>query len=199
MISWELNESHLSLAIVCAGLILKGSTVRYWSLASDRYPYYIIRSILFGAKKGSHVTHLKSTNDVVTKRVSILSLSTKMADSWNTKALCADDSKFLLHAAYEELNLIQTVTYIHPLQMMIKTLRAQMEFKTLTRVPPDKIASASSSEKWFSCYVSSSVSLYQCQVSIVVRRKHRANNFQAICKIHVSGPAACIHRHNFDY
>ena len=82
------------------------------------------------------------------------------------------------------------MTYIHPLQMMIKTLRAQMGSKTLTKAPTDEIVSASLSEKSFSRYVSSfenSASLYQCQVSIVVRKKHRANNFQAICKIHVSG------------
>ena len=52
-----------------------------------------------------------------------------------------------IHAAYEELNLILIVTYIHPLQMMIKTLRAQMGSKTITRVPPDEIASAILSEK----------------------------------------------------
>ena len=45
------------------------------------------------------------------------------------------------------------MTYIHPLEMMIKTLRAQMGSKTFTRVPSDKIAS--SSEKLFSRYVSS--------------------------------------------
>ena len=91
---------------------------------------------------------------------------------------------FLLHAAYEELNLIQFMTYIHPLQMMIKTLRAQMESKTLTRVPTDEIAYANSSEKSFSRHVSSFsftipvLSKYHC------KKKHRANNFQAIriCK-----------------
>ena len=55
------------------------------------------------------------------------------------KALCADNSKFLLHAAYEELNQIQIVIYIYPLQIMIKTLRAQMGSKTLTRVPLMKL------------------------------------------------------------
>ena len=109
-------------------------------IASYRYTYYIIRSILFGAIKRNPVAHLKSTNEI------------------------RNHSKFLLHAAYEELNLIQIVTYIHPLQMMIKTLRAQMGSKKLTRVPPDEIASASSSEKAFSRYVSSfenSAILYQ--------------------------------------
>ena len=57
-------------------------------------------------------------------------------------ASCPDNSTLFLHAAYEELNLIQIVTYIHPLQMMIKTLRVQMGFKTVTRVPPDEITSA---------------------------------------------------------
>ena len=59
-----------------------------------------------------------------------------------------------------------------------------MGSQTLTRVPPDKIASASLSEKLFPITLAVSASLYQCQVSIVVRKKHRANNFQAICKIH---------------
>ena len=58
--------------------------------------------------------------------------------------------------------------------MMSKTLRAQIWSKTLTRVPR---------------YVSSSASLYLCQVCIVVRKKTRTNNFQAICKIH---PITCI-------
>ena len=51
----------------------------------------------------------------------------------------------------------------------------------------------------FPITLAASASLYQCQVSIVVRKKkHRANNFQAICKIHISGPAASIHRHSYD-
>ena len=45
---------------------------------------------------------------IVTKRVSIISLSTKKADSWN-KPRAGTISQFLLHAAYEELNLIQIV------------------------------------------------------------------------------------------
>ena len=56
----ELNESHLS-------------------LASDWYAYYNI-----GCNKTNPVTHLKSTNEVrITKCVSIISLSTNMADSLN--------------------------------------------------------------------------------------------------------------------
>ena len=50
----------------------------------------------------------------------------------------------------------------------------------------------------FPVTLAASASLYQCQVSSVVRKQHRANNFQAIFKIYVSGPAACIHRHNYD-
>ena len=44
-----------------------------------------------------------------------------------------------LNAGYEELNLIQIMTYIHPLQMMIQALRAQMGSKALTRVPLMKL------------------------------------------------------------
>ena len=48
------------------------------TLVSDRYAY-IIGSILFGAIKRNPVTHIKSTNEIlVTKHVSIISLSTKM-------------------------------------------------------------------------------------------------------------------------
>ena len=75
---------------------------------------------------------------IITKPVSINSLLSKIAYSWN-KPFSTDNSKFLLHAAYEELNLIQTVTYIDLLQMMIKTLREQMGSKTLTKVPLTKL------------------------------------------------------------
>ena len=132
---------------------------------------------------------------IVTKRVSINSLSTKMADSWNLKASCADISKFLLYAVYEELNLIHIMTYIHPLQMMIKTLRVQMGSKTLTRVPTDEIAS----EKTFSHYVSSfSFTIYQCQVSIVVRKKNiKQTIFRLFVKFMYQDQSACIHRPNY--
>ena len=98
-----------------------------------------------------------------------------------------------LHAAYEKLYLIQFVTYIHPLQMMIKTLGAQMGSKTLTRVPPDEIASADSLKNCFPVTLAALASQNQCQVSIVVRNKtkhDKSNSFQAICKIHVSGPVS---------
>ena len=63
------------------------------------------------------VAHSKSTNEIHRHKahVYIVSLSTKIA-----YASYVDNSKFLLHAAYEELNLIQIVTFIQPLQMMIK-------------------------------------------------------------------------------
>ena len=60
-----------------------------------------------------------------------------------------------------------------------------MGSKMLTWVPHDEIASATSSENRFPVTLAASDSLYQCQVCIVVRKKYRANNFQAICKIHL--------------
>ena len=136
------------------------------SIASYGYTYYIIRSILFGAIKRNPVAHLKSTNEI------------------------RNHSKFLLHAAYEELNLIQIVTYIHPLQMMIKTLRAQMGSKKLTRVPLMKLHLQALLKKRFPVMLAAlKIQLYFTRLSkYPCKKKHRPNNFQAICKIHVSGP-----------
>ena len=102
---------------------------------------------------------------------------------------------FLLLAAYVELNLIQLVTYIHPLQMVIKTLRAQMGSKMLIRVPPDEIASATSSEKLFSRYVSSFsftipvsvkyVSLSEKNIELTIFKL-----FAECILLHVSGPVS---------
>ena len=65
VISRELNESHLS-------------------LTSDWHAYYIIGSILFSAIKLNQ-SHTKNQpiKYIVTKCMSIISLSTKMADSLN--------------------------------------------------------------------------------------------------------------------
>ena len=118
---------------------------------------------------------------IFTKHVSIISFINK--DVGQPKlATCVDNSKLLLHAAFAELNLIQIVTYIYPLQMRIKTLRAQMGSKTLTRVPLMKLRLQVRLKHRFPFTLAASASLYQCQVSIVVRKKHRANYFQAICK-----------------
>ena len=112
-------------------------------------------------------------------------------------ALCADNSKFLLLAAYEELNLIQSVTYIHPLQMIIKTLRAQMGSKTLTRIPHDEIASAILSEKLFSHYVGSFSLTITVSSKYLVRKKNSAI-FSLFVKFMYQYQSACIHRHNYD-
>ena len=135
---------------------------------------------------------------IVTKCVSIISLSTKTADSLN-KPRARTISKFLLHAAYEELNLIQIVTYIHTLQMSTKTLRAQMGSKMLTRVPPDEIGATSSSEKSFSRYVSN------FSFTIPVSSKYRCKKknieqtiFRLFVKFMYQDQSACIHRHNYD-
>ena len=101
-------------------------------LTSDWYAYYIIGSILSGAIKQNPVTHLRSTNEILRHKAFVYY-------RWLTAVLSMDNSKFLLHAA----DLIQVVTYIHPLQINIKTLRAQTGSKTITRVPPNEIASAS--------------------------------------------------------
>ena len=84
---------------------------------------------------------------------------------------------------YAALNLIQIMTYMHPLQM-IKTLRAQIGSKTLTRVPPDEIASAISSEKSFSNYIRSSSftipvsSKYRCK-----KKNIEKTNFRLFVKL----------------
>ena len=57
-----------------------------------------------------------------------------------------------------------------------------MGSKTLTRVPLTKLHLHVRLKNCFPVILAASTS--QCQVSIVVRKKHRANNFQAICKIH---------------
>ena len=102
-----------------------------------RLLYY--RIYLFGAIKQNPVTHLKSTNEIHCHKARVYYFFVNKDGGQLEKASCLDNSKFLLHAAYEELNLIQIVTYIHPLQLMIKTLRAQMGSKTLTRVPLMKL------------------------------------------------------------
>ena len=164
VISRELNESHLS-------------------LASDWSAYYIIGLILFGAIKRNPVTHLKSTNVIHRHKACVYYFFVNKNGGQLEQALCMNNSEFLLHAAYEELNLIQTMTYIHPLQMLIKTLRAQMGSKTLTKAPPpDEIASASSSEKSFSLTLAASASLNQCQVSIVVRKNIEQTLFRLFVK-----------------
>ena len=91
---------------------------------------------------------------IVTKRVSIISLSTKMADSWD-KPRGADNSKFLLHAAFEESNLIQSADGV---------LNAHQG-------PPEEHVSQICLKNCFPVVLAASASLYQCQVSIVVRKK----------------------------
>ena len=81
--------------------------------------------------------------------------------------------------------------------MMIKTLRVQMGSKTLTRVPTDEIASASSFEKSFSRYVSSFTipvsSKYRCK-----KKNIEQTIFRLFVKFMYQDQSACIHRHNYD-
>ena len=90
VISRELQEFHLS-------------------FASDWYAYYIIGSILFGAIKCNQVTHLKSTNEIHRHKACVYYFFVNKDGRQLEKASCADNSKFLLHAVYEELNLLQIV------------------------------------------------------------------------------------------
>ena len=127
--------------------------------------------------------HLKSTIEIHCHKGCVYYFFVNKDGRQLEEALCVDNSKFFLHAAYEELNLIQILTYIHPLQMMIKTLRAQMGSQTLMM----KLHLQVRLTNHFPVTLAASASLYQCQVSIVVRKKHRANILQTICKTHVSG------------
>ena len=78
-------------------------------------------------------------------------------------------------AACGELNLIQIVPYIHPLQMIIKSLSVQMGTKMITRVPPIEIASATSYKKSFSHYASSFS--FTIPVSSIIVRKTKRKQF----------------------
>ena len=85
-----------------------------------------------------------------------------------------------------------------------------MGSKTLTRVPPDEIASASLSKKSFSHYVrllrphdvlfsmNGGPDIDYRLAASLVRKKQRAINFQVFVKFMYQDQSACIHRHNYD-